>query len=211
MNIQQYLQIHFPNSPFEPPLFYNIPFGIRFELGVPYRSVDDPKYLHTVLLRSTMLFDEVFNDYEEFFIVVEKFRCVESFEPFNQGIDVFPTFLIDKKLMRDVHCFKTEEIFENDGQLIGVIDYVKLRVLKRDLNYKGILKAIGNQDFLIRPYVKDRVFFIEPRKNIIYHMYDDRGLDVVSDNKEALEPLFTKFNSWILDYDREEIEKTFKK
>ncbi|WP_396136137.1 DUF3885 domain-containing protein [Brevibacillus brevis] len=40
-------------------------------------------------------------------------------------------------------------------------------------------------------------------------MYDDRGLDVVSNHRGALAPLYTKFNSWILDYDREKIDQVF--
>jgi hypothetical protein len=210
MNIQEYLQYHFPKLSIEPPLFYNATFGIRFELGVPYRSIDDPTYFKTVHLRSTMLFNEIFNDYEELFVLVKTYRSVEPFEAFNQGIDVFPKFLTDKKLMREVECFRTEKHFEEDGQLSGITHHFSLNILKKDLNYIGLLKAIGNQDFGIHPFVTDRIYFIEARKHVIFHMYDDCGLDVVSNNKQALLQLYTKFNRWILDYDREAIDNTFK-
>jgi hypothetical protein len=78
-------------------------------------------------------------------------------------------------------------------------------------NYKGLLKAKGNQDFSIKPYVTDGVFFIDPKRHIIYYLYDDRGLNVISNNKEALLPLYNKYNSWILDYDRALIDHIFKK
>jgi hypothetical protein len=211
MNFQEYLLHHFPKLSIEPPLYYNAPFGIRFELGVPYRDIDDPSYFKTVLLRSTMLFNEIFSDYEEFFVLVKTYKCVEPFEDHNQGIDVFPIFLIDKKLMCEIECFKTDKHSEEDGQLSGISQHFSLKVLKRDLNYQAILKAIGNQDFGISPFITDEVYFIEPRKSIIYHMYDDCGLDVVSNNRETLQSLYTKFNSWILDYDRDAIDRTFKK
>lgn len=41
-------------------------------------------------------------------------------------------------------------------------------------------------------------------------MYDDRGLDVVAKNKENLQKLYVMFNNWILDYDRKQIDETFK-
>ncbi|WP_459768177.1 DUF3885 domain-containing protein [Alkaliphilus crotonatoxidans] len=46
--------------------------------------------------------------------------------------------------------------------------------------------------------------------NIIYHLYDDRGLDLISNNKASLEKLYIKYNSWILDYDRDRINNLFR-
>ncbi|WP_424991987.1 DUF3885 domain-containing protein [Paenibacillus castaneae] len=39
---------------FEPPIFYNSEISIRFELGVPYRDIDDPVYFETVKKRSRL-------------------------------------------------------------------------------------------------------------------------------------------------------------
>ena len=40
-------------------------------------------------------------------------------------------------------------------------------------------------------------------------MYDDRGLDIVSADNETLRPIYNKHNDWILDYDREQIDRQF--
>ena len=40
-------------------------------------------------------------------------------------------------------------------------------------------------------------------------MYDDRGLDIISADKEILGPIYKKQKDWILDYDREQIDKQF--
>jgi hypothetical protein len=40
-------------------------------------------------------------------------------------------------------------------------------------------------------------------------MYDDRGLDVIANSKDALHGLYHDFNTWILDYDRPRIDATF--
>ena len=42
---------------------------------------------------------------------------------------------------------------------------------------------------------------------MIVHMYDDRGLDMIAANREALIPVYRNFNDWVLDYDRERIAK----
>ena len=40
-------------------------------------------------------------------------------------------------------------------------------------------------------------------------MYDDRGLDIVSNRNEVLKPIYSKFSSWILEINRREIEDNF--
>ncbi|WCR25026.1 DUF3885 domain-containing protein [Paenibacillus thiaminolyticus] len=44
---------------------------------------------------------------------------------------------------------------------------------------------------------------------MIYHLYDDRGCDVICADVDPLRPLYEEFNDWILDYDREKIEALF--
>lgn len=55
------------------------------------------------------------------------------------------------------------------------------------------------------------VYFLDSRHDILYHLYDDRGCDVVAPEKTLLEPLYREFNQWILDYDREQIDRLFQK
>ncbi|MFD1206338.1 DUF3885 domain-containing protein [Sporosarcina contaminans] len=47
------------------------------------------------------------------------------------------------------------------------------------------------------------------RKKMIYHLYDDRGCDIIAVNIEDLRELYEKYNDWILDYDRERIDLLF--
>jgi len=43
------------------------------------------------------------------------------------------------------------------------------------------------------------------------HLYDDRGVDVISTHPNNLKALYKKYNEWILDYDREMIDAIFKR
>jgi hypothetical protein len=40
-------------------------------------------------------------------------------------------------------------------------------------------------------------------------MYDDRGLDVIGQDRDALSSMYHNFNGWLLDYDRRRMERTF--
>ena len=53
------------------------------------------------------------------------------------------------------------------------------------------------------------IYLFDTNRHIIFHLYDDRGLDVAAIDRETLLPLYYKYNSWILDYDRPKIEELF--
>ncbi|WP_236809626.1 DUF3885 domain-containing protein [Bacillus glycinifermentans] len=44
---------------------------------------------------------------------------------------------------------------------------------------------------------------------MVFHLYDDRGCDVIAARKEDLEPLYSRLNEWILDVDRDRIDRLF--
>jgi Domain of unknown function (DUF3885) len=52
-------------------------------------------------------------------------------------------------------------------------------------------------------------FFLNISKKIIYHLYDDRGCDVIAADREHIRLLYEVRNEWILDYDRDKIDSTF--
>jgi len=209
MKLMKYLSEHFCNVPLKSPLFYNAPIGLRFELGVQYCEGDNPFYFTNVLLRSSMIFREVFDSNEQMIIIVNSFSYNEPFTCFNQGVEVFPTYLKDKRLMKEVITIELERNYEDNGDL-SFISYQHILICKMEsIDYIGILKAIAHYDFAIEPCISDSVFFINPYKHIIYHMYDDRGMDLISESKEAILPIYQKYNSWILAYDKKQIDNIF--
>lgn len=46
------------------------------------------------------------------------------------------------------------------------------------------------------------VYFANTEEVYLYHIYDDRGADLVAERKETLWPIYHNFNQWILDCDR---------
>lgn len=207
--LTNYLSEHFCKVPLESPLFYNAPVGLRFELVVPYRGVENPSYFTNVILRSSMIFREVFDTDEQMIAIVKSFRCIEPYTCINQGEEVFPKYIKDKALIKQVNSIELEKHYEDNGDLSGITYQHILLCNIESIDYIGILKAKAHQDFAIEPYVLDAVFFINPHKHIIFYMYDDRGLDLIAESKEALLPIYQKYNNWILAYDKERIDNTF--
>ncbi|UHA71929.1 DUF3885 domain-containing protein [Paenibacillus sp. 481] len=208
LSLDLYLKEYFKDLEIQSPLFYNAQYGIRFEIGAD----EDRGYMETVYYRSLNIFNEIFSDTTDFWLYVKSYQHVEPYQLFNEGVDIFKTFLLDNSRFHKINLFRVDEHFDEDThELTGYVHHFSLKNNKQSLDYIELLKAIGNQDYTIDPYVSDGVFFVEPQKHIIYYLYDDRGLDVISNNRESLLPLYKKFNHWILDYDREKIDRLFQK
>lgn len=205
-DIKNYLDTYFKHIKIESPLFYNAPVGIRFELGVPYRGVDDPKYFLTVQLRAKTIFEALFDEQDEVIVLVKRFTYVEPYSAYNVGDSLFSSKYIKGDLDARIQLYEESPVYdEDDGSLVGYSQTFYIQCLRSEVAYSSIIRAIGNQDFAIRPFITDSVFFINPVRHTIFFMYDDRGLDVIANNKNELQPLYTIFNNWILDYDRERI------
>jgi len=78
-----------------------------------------------------------------------------------------------------------------------------------NVDYKGLLTAIGNKDLGVEPKVREEVFFINIENHVIFHLYDDCGLDIIAKEKQVLRDLYLRYNEWILDYDRRRIDLIF--
>ena len=78
------------------------------------------------------------------------------------------------------------------------------------IGYREVLRAIMNMDFPSRtPRIQDRVYFVNRSRNIILHMYDDRGMDLIAPSVEGLKAIYQQHKDWVLDYDRSSIEERF--
>ena len=207
--LTNYLSEHFCNVPLESPLFYNATVGLRFELGVPCRGFENLSYFTNVLLRSSMIFREVFDTDEQMIVLVKSFRCIKPYTCINQGEEVFPKYIKDKGLIKQVKSIELERHYEDNGDLSGITYQHILLCNMKSIDYIGILKAKAHQDFAIEPYISDAVFFINPHKHIVFYMYDDRGMDLIAESKVVLVPIYQKYNSWILAYDKERIDNIF--
>ena len=88
---------------------------------------------------------------------------------------------------------------------------------KNEFKYLHLLKAISYEDFVhpstilkSNPESGYDIYFINLTKKVIYHLYDDRGCDILAAEKETIRFLYDEYNDWILDYDRKEIDSLFR-
>lgn len=207
---RQFLTDNFKGLRLRKPLFYSWKFGLRFDLQVGETNTDE--YFQEVTRRASTIFETAFANSDKVFVVFMDYKYKRRKIRFSN----FIFKQIDNLQKNEINYSKEFRLYEPSDKFdIRNIAIIKLTADR--INQKNILTAIGHSDFPPRQPRLDQngaltakeVYFVNIDKKLIFHMYDDRGLDLISADKEMLKPIYKKHNNLLLDYDRERIDKQF--
>lgn len=228
---KQFLSDNFKGLRLRKPLFYSWNFGLRFDLQTGETSnssrqildgggnviphIGDTNtnvYFQEVVNRASTIFQTAFDISDQVFLLYMDYKYKRRKIKFSN----FIFKQIDNCKKTEVRFLKEKRLYEPDDKFdIQNVAIIKLTADR--INHKNILTAIGNSDFPPRQPRLDNngfltnkeVYFVNINKKLIFHMYDDRGLDLISADREILRPIYKRHNEWILDYDRKQIDKQF--
>ncbi|TGE25567.1 DUF3885 domain-containing protein [Hymenobacter aquaticus] len=192
-------------------LFYRWPIGIRFDLqgehpiylDANHHSYDE-RYFQEVIQRASDLFKAAFQPTDEVLVIYQKPTAkrqrIRNTEYLLRQLGIAASAIAFQRI--DSHY-----LYGNYGS-----SWIRMyhATTAAAIPYPKLATAIANQDFGHRtPRTDGDVFFLNLSRDLIFHMYDDRGLDIVAADKSILRPLFETYNSWIMTFDREQVEATF--
>jgi Domain of unknown function (DUF3885) len=210
-DLPAFLERHFPPLAWPQimsvPVFYRWPIALRFELG----GRDN---LRTVYARATTLYEAAFAPEDNCVVAAGRFiqripppRIVVPAQPAHdlfgfaamEGLDLGPA--LQRKEV--IECGSADPYDEGTW----ILEWTSRP--PRSFGYERILQGLANCDHLIEPWIDDRVYFVAPRKGLLFYMYDDRGLDMIATDRSVLVPLYRGFDRWLLDHDRARMRETF--
>ncbi|OJH19526.1 hypothetical protein BLX88_10155 [Bacillus obstructivus] len=211
MQLNEFMHKNYPNLDLRPPLFYSWDIGIRFELGVEWkRDYDYPNnpYILRCYKRAITLFESVHSPTEDIFVVIDVNDFVKG-KNLKHQLKNFRLY-VKKPLLFSLKYQELPYIFpEDDEEGTYKTHRFTLKCKTSDFKYVSLLKAICNQDMGLEPRIFHRVYFININRKTIFHVYDDRGCDLLATSSATIRDVYSRYNDWILDYDRPEIEKVF--
>lgn len=230
---RQFFNDNFNGFRLRGPLYYCWDYRLRFNLqtGDTYnstRKILDNEGNEILLIgdtstdeyfiegnkRASTLFKSVIDSSDRLFFVLMEYKYRRKRIRFSNY--AFGQILGLKE--SEILFFKEYELYK-PGDKSDIYNVALLKLTSERINYKNILAAIGNTDFPSRQPRLDKngflsskeIYFVNIDKKVIFNMYDDRGLDIIAADKETLRPIYENFNNWILDYNRNEIDKQFEK
>jgi len=193
---------------------------LRFELGDGFENGTQER-VDQSLCRALQIFEEFFKPNDTVEVLVKTFEYKEGIrEFFSPCKDYFE---------RQIHGFSGLEIIEDteiveefaealdENDVMVMTDFTTKHIQRiislklHDIEYKNIFKALINLEMGFDPAISERVYFINKRNNVAFHLYDDRGCLLFSDQKETLESAYNKYNSWLVDYHRPTFDRIFAK
>lgn len=213
MSLNKYMQENFPNLELRPPLFYNWNIGIRFGLDTDNNfnnDLESRSYLEEVYKKAITLFKSIHSPEDNIYIVVDVNNFADG-NTFKRKLNIFSKYVKEKSVLAKLQETTIPYVFpEDDEDGIYKTHRFTLKCQTSDIKYIPMLKAICNQDLGVKPIISHSVYFINTNKNTIFHIYDDKGCDLLAISPEVIRPIYDNYNEWILNYDRDEIDNIFK-
>jgi hypothetical protein len=191
-------------------------FRLRFELGGEvYWQVTHvvPRFIQA-LERSRVLADNVFGDERTIAIVGSWKLSKKEISQRTRQRGATGYALIEKMGFADARMLsewrEKPAWFDQEDPSDGVpfdwkaYDITGLKEMRDTLLWASNAFEIG-----IEPSAPVVTYLFSPVSNIVMHVYDDRGVDIMALSPEPLMSLYRDFNQWILDYDRPRILEAF--
>lgn len=206
---EDFYENNFGNIVLSPPVFYNFPVGLRFEMG-DEKLEDENEYIECAKSRALSIFNELFGENEKLYLVVD------SYEKYRDFYDEEPVdnISIIKELVSKIdneYCYeKLVQRYDDNENQYPYSRYV-IEASKSSIDVDKLILKIVESELKRNSALSNSVFFISQSSGMLYFLYDDRGLDVVGNDRQKLKDIYTKFSDWILDSCTENVEKIFEK
>ena len=187
------------------PLFYNAPIGIRFEIGGDEkiylkRGKVNPVYIEQAFKRA----NDIYQHLPEFDLLrMDIYPDERNYQQRLLNLKNFTNIGLPMPKEKEI-----ENIVFDEGEYEK--EYLYWDLSSQEIDVDKLLTEIIKADIGGFNELASTVYFVNTKEKILYHLYDDRGLDVVAKTVKSLRSTYYEYNSWILDYDKDEIDKTFK-
>lgn len=180
------------------PFFYTTPLALKFEIGPAEEAETLPRkvYLNRAYARAVELLEQASSAYD--YVILSLLR--------QEDRD------IDSYLWHFTSKFNFDKCPE--PELIEVEDWTgEVLVFERylfpvaDQDLKALLREIIKADHGGFNYLSSSVLFLSSKDKVLYHCYDDRGVDIAVVDDDKRRQLFTDCQDLLLDYDMAEMER----
>lgn len=189
------VQAIFGENAFEHGIFYLHEGSLRFELSVSGGPIE---MFDCALNKAKDLCEEIFDEGAPIGVCLSFYggrNFLSALSFFKELSD------IGISIPKSSECWRVRDT-EEDNLYRHFILY--------EVPHSSLISLLWGalaQDLGVRPRIKGDTYIFSPSKRVLVHPYDDRGMDIICPESHQLTGLYQKYNSWILDYDRDTMDK----
>ncbi|SEJ88833.1 protein of unknown function [Propionispira arboris] len=201
-NLFKYIDENFPNLHNE--------INIRYELGEPFKNGSEER-INQVMTRVISIFEDLFDAEDDIYIYIQDWDIIND-PMFGNTTPNYIYRLLANHVLEEKVLYKVDEDIDEMGNTVQITQEYNVRLLYERLGgipYKEILKGMAHYEQGREPSISQAVYFINLEKDILFHMYDDRGCIVYSNSSDKLAYMYHKYNNWIVNYWRDSIDSIF--
>ncbi|HHW4959717.1 TPA: DUF3885 domain-containing protein [Streptococcus suis] len=183
------------------PFFYATPLALKFEIGPAEEAETLPKkvYLDRAYARAVELLEQASSAYD--YVILSLLRQED------RDIDTYLWHFTSKFNFNKCPEPELIEVEDWTGEVL-VFERYLFPVADQDL--KALLREIIKADHGGFNYLSSSVLFLSSKNKVIYHCYDDRGVDIAVVDDDKRRQLFTDCHDLLFDYDMEEMVRRMK-
>ncbi|HEM2815422.1 TPA: DUF3885 domain-containing protein [Streptococcus suis] len=183
------------------PFFYGTPLALRFEIGPAEEAETLPQkvYLDRAYARAVELLEQASSAYD--YVILSLLRQEDG------DIDTYLWHFTSKFNFNKCPEPELVEVEDWTGDVL-VFERYLFPIADQDL--KALLWEIIKADHGGFNYLSSSVLFLSSKDKVIYHCYDDRGVDIAVVDDDKRRQLFTDCYDLLFDYDMEEMERRMK-
>lgn len=203
MHITKLMDEHYKGLSLTPDIYHSLDFGIHVELGEDiYQFNDDGtlnmKMFHAVYTQVDEIFPLLFSKTDDVIVVVNSY-------PNETNKTAYPNFfrryVKDQRRKYTLHLHEFTWIFDEDEI---IVQQMELFCKVSDLKIEFLLKTLIHEDFRsLKPQLRKTnclyapdIFIVNVRTNCIFHIYDDRGCEIMNSDVILHKELVDYFKEW---------------
>ncbi|HFR3896596.1 TPA: DUF3885 domain-containing protein [Streptococcus suis] len=197
MHLQDWLSdFQFGEHQLKGPFFYATPLALRFEIGPADEAEQLPRkvYLDRAYARAVELMESAASEYD--YVVLSLLQVEER--------DI-ASYLWHFTSKFNFNKCPEPDLIEVEDWTGEVLVYERYLFPVADQDLKALLKEIIKADHGGFNYLSASLIFLSSQDKVLYHCYDDRGVDIAVVDDDKRRQLFTDCHDLLFDYDMEEM------
>ncbi|EAS18987.1 hypothetical protein BBFL7_00433 [Flavobacteria bacterium BBFL7] len=182
-------------------------YFLRFELGDNLENGTKQR-VNQATIRASELFESHFTEDSKIYIIIYDF----SNKTFNNTSVYIHEILNDNEIKGESYDEKLAlRYFDYETEIEWVEGKLSIYSGKRNkISHEKIFNGIANYEMGFEPYIHQLIYFFEKKTQKWFWMYDDRGCLMYSNETSELKDNFTKFDSWIVESQRNQMKEQFR-